>query len=278
MKEITNQELKQLQSTELDILNEFDRICKKHNIDYILTAGTLLGAIRHNGFIPWDDDIDVAMSRENYNKFIKIQKKELNNEKYYFQSMETDKEFGLPFGKLRRKNTLYLETTSPLSKEKQGIWIDIFPIDKISENKLIAFITFVRVFYYKTIIAFKLNFKYASTGIKKLIFNIIKFLSKFYSIESAKKHYYRIIEKENKKETKMCINHGGAYLLKEIVPINYYNNITNHKFENKDYYIPIKYDEFLTSIYGDYMTPPPIEKRKAHHLVEELKLPDKKTK
>ena len=104
MHKLTDKELKKLQKIELDILIEFDKICKKNNLRYVLVGGTLIGAIRHKGFIPWDDDIDVSMPRKDYNKFIKIQEKELNHNKYYFQSMETNDKFGLPFAKLRRKN------------------------------------------------------------------------------------------------------------------------------------------------------------------------------
>ena len=276
MKKINNKSLKKIQQIELEMLKEFDKICKKHNLKYILTGGTLLGAIRHNGFIPWDDDIDIAMLRKDYNKFIEIQKKELDSKKYYFQSLETDEEFGLPFGKLRRKNSIYSELTSPLKKEKQGIWIDIFPIDKIEDNKISAFFTFAKVFYYKTIISFKLNFKFASKGIKKLILNIIKFNSKFYSIERAKKHYNKLIEKSNNKNTNHYINHGGVYLLKEICPKKVFEDLTSHKFEDGNFYITKHYDEYLTNIYGNYMEPPPKEKRVSQHLVEEIKFPKNK--
>ena len=189
MHKLTNKELKKLQKIELELLIEFDRICNKHNLKYVLVGGTLIGAIRHKGFIPWDDDIDISMPRNDYNKFIEIQKKELNHNKYYFQSMETNKNFGLPFGKLRRKDSIYCESTCPIARNEQGIWIDIFPIDKISDNKILAFLDFFKVFYYKSIIAFKQNFKFASVGFKKLIFDIIKFNSKFYSIDKAKKKY-----------------------------------------------------------------------------------------
>ena len=136
MKKATKQQLRKVQLIELEILKEFDKICKDNHLRYILVGGTLIGAIRHNGFIPWDDDIDISMPRKDYNKFIKIQKKQLNHQKYYFQCMETENEFGLPFGKIRRKGSIYSETTCPLDEKKQGIWIDIFPIDKIDNNKI----------------------------------------------------------------------------------------------------------------------------------------------
>ena len=275
MKKNNTNQLKELQKIELETLKEFDKICKNNNIKYTLIGGTLLGAIRHNGFIPWDDDIDVCMLRNDYNKFIEIQKKELNNKKYYFQSMETDDEFGLPFGKIRRKDSIHSEITCPLPEKKQGIWIDIFPIDKIEDNKILAFFTFVKVFYYKSIIAFKLNFSFASKGIRRIILNIIKFNSKFYSINKTKKKYYKLIEKSNKKKTSHCISHGGVYLLKETFPKELFEEIITHKFEDSDFNIPKNYDKYLTQIYGNYMKIPPKEKQISNHLVQNIKLPKK---
>ncbi|MBR3161667.1 MAG: LicD family protein [Bacilli bacterium] len=273
MLRLTTKELQKLQGIELEVLIEFDRICKKHNLKYVLVGGSLLGAIRHNGFIPWDDDIDVSMLRDDYNKFIKIQKDELNNDKYYFQSMETDDKFGLPFAKLRRKNSIYCERSCPIEKKQQGIWLDIFPIDKISENYFCAILDFIRVFYYKNIIAFKLNFKFYSTGIKKFILYVIKFLSKFYNLEKTKKKYYATIEKHNKKDSKKVINHGGVYLLREIADEKIFTDIVTHKFEGHYFNIPKDYDEYLTRIYGDYMKLPKKKKRVSHHLIDKITFP-----
>ena len=276
MHKLTDKELKKLQSIELEILVEFDKICKKHNLKYVLVGGTLIGAIRHNGFIPWDDDIDVSMLREDYNKFVEIQKKELNHDKYYLQSMETNDKFGLPFAKLRRKNSIYCESTNPIDKNEQGIWIDIFPIDKVSNNKILAICDFIKVFYYRNIIAFKLDFKFASKGIKKLILDIIKFNSKFYNIDKVKKKYYKILEKHNRKNSNRVINHGGVYLLKEITDKKMFTDTIRHEFEKHKFTIPKDYDEYLTQIYGDYMQLPPKEKRVSHHLVEIIKFPQDK--
>ena len=275
MKKLTKKELKKIQSIELEILKEFDKICKKNNLRYVLTGGTLIGAIRHNGFIPWDDDIDIAMPRKDYNKFIEIQKKELNHNKYYFQSLETDKHYSSVGAKIRRKNSIYKETLSSLPRQNQGIWIDIFPIDNISNNKVIAFLTFVKVFYYKMMLSYKLkNTPTTDTLSEKVLLGIIKFNSNFISIDKLKKKYFKIIYKINKHETKNIINFGGVYLLKEKVSNKFINNITTHQFEGSIFNIPKNYDEYLTHIYGDYMKLPPKEKRKSNHFIEELKFPN----
>ena len=275
MKKLNNKELKKIQAIELDILKSFDKICKKNKLKYVLTGGTLIGAIRHNGFIPWDDDIDIAMPRNDYNKFIKIQKKELNKEKYYFQSIETEEKYSSVGAKIRRKNSVYKETLSSISRENQGIWIDIFPIDNISDNKISAFFTFTKMFYYKMLLSYKLKNNPTTDSLpKKILLSIIKLNSNFYSLKKLKKKYFKLITKTNKKETKNVINFGGVYLLKEKVPREFINNITTHQFEDEKFNIPKNYDEYLTHIYGDYMQLPPKEKRKSNHFIEELKFPN----
>ena len=126
-------ELKKLQNIEFEILLEFDRICKKHNIMYQLFAGTLLGAIRHRGFIPWDDDIDVCLLRKDYNVFIDVCRTELDS-KYFLQTYETDKHSIWQFAKIRKNNTLFLEDAVSECDIHHGIFIDIFPFDNVFPN------------------------------------------------------------------------------------------------------------------------------------------------
>ena len=107
-KEYDKETLTKVHEIELELLNEFVRICDKHNLTYFLVGGTLLGAVRHSGFIPWDDDIDVGMPRVDYDKFINIAKNELKND-YLLDSVETDKNYFLPFAKILKRNTLFIE-------------------------------------------------------------------------------------------------------------------------------------------------------------------------
>lgn len=105
MVELTDKQLKELQQIQLQMLLEVKRICGKYNIRYSLIGGTLLGAIRHKGYIPWDDDADIGMLREDYEKFRRVCKKELDKDKYYFQDDRNTKGYRWGYGKLRRKNT-----------------------------------------------------------------------------------------------------------------------------------------------------------------------------
>ena len=104
-KELTPKQFRKMQLTQLDMLVDFDRVCRKHGINYVIFTGTLLGAVRHKGFIPWDDDADIGILREDYEKFKKVSN-ELNPEICYFQNHETDPEYRWEYGKLRRSNTI----------------------------------------------------------------------------------------------------------------------------------------------------------------------------
>ena len=274
---LTNKQLQKMHKIQLEMLEEFDRICTKHNLKYILVGGTLLGAIRHNGFIPWDDDIDISMLREDYNKLIEIQKKELNKKKYYFQSPETDPEiFGNIFAKIRRKNSIYCEKISNTPEDKQGIWIDIFPLDNIPDNNIILKIHFIKVFILKIMYTKKMgNTNYSNSLPKKIILKLIEIYSIFYSKEQCRNKLYKNMNKYNKKNTKRFINYGGRYLLKEALDKKMVNERIKHQFEEGKYYIPKDYNEFLINFYGNnYMQLPPIEKRNQEHIIEKIKFPD----
>lgn len=131
MKQLTVEDAKQI---ELEILNYIDTLCKKHNINYIINYGTLIGAVRHEGFIPWDDDIDLSMPREDYQRFINIFQKEKS--KYKLLSLETDKNYFNNFIKITDSTTKIIDTRNTKTYES-GIFIDIFPIDRFDDPKVI---------------------------------------------------------------------------------------------------------------------------------------------
>ncbi|MDI9487826.1 MAG: LicD family protein, partial [Bacillota bacterium] len=132
---ICQYDIREVQKKLLMILIEFDRICRKHNIKYSLEGGTLLGAIKYKGFVPWDDDIDIVMERPEYERFLKVCKRELN-EDYFLQNNRTVKHFPLNYSKLHMNNTLYVQESTAFLNIHQGLFIDIFPVDKIYRGTL----------------------------------------------------------------------------------------------------------------------------------------------
>ncbi len=276
MKELSNKELRQLQETELEILIELDRICRKNKIEYSLCGGTLIGAIRHKGFIPWDDDIDVNMLRKDYDKFIKIVNKDLDKKRFYFQCIENDNDYGFPIAKLKRKDSIYAEAMSNRDIDKQNIWIDIFPIDNIKSNNFFGQLYYFKVYALKIILAYKDGFiGSVDTKKKKMFLNIAKILSIFYNRNLLKKRLQKLMRKYNNIDTKYAASFGGVYLGKEIFEKNLLEKNIETKFEGHNFRIPKKYDEYLRHYYGDYMQLPPEEKRIGHHYCEKIEFPKK---
>lgn len=265
-----NENLKKIQQIELDILIEVDRICKKYEIEYFLDFGTLLGAVRHHGFIPWDDDIDIGMTRDNYEKFLKIASSELK-EDYFLQNVHTEKETPFLYSKIRKNGTLYLQNSLKKLKIHHGIFIDIFPYDyfpEVSKNKIKFFKLMnkmhrlVSVPERVVISDNTLKWKIIS-GIRNKLYKISNFLF-------SKEKLERVIDKAMKKYSSnnsnfvMCclIPRPTPILLKNMYPFEYiaYEGIKFPVIQNRE--------EYLTKIYGDYMKLPKESERRGHEVVK----------
>lgn len=263
-KQIDDITLKKLHGVELEILKEFIRICNNNNLKYFAVGGTLIGTIRHKGFIPWDDDIDIGMPRKDYDKFISIATKEMN-EKYFIQPGHDYKNSWQPFTKIRKKDTLADEKNIAHIDYPKGIFIDIFPFDNTNTNHSILFkikcniiVTITDTIYYKW-------------GAKKIDEIRRKGLCRFFSLFSIKflkKIQLKLMTSKNNKETKYLVSYGGSYsMYKETQPKDVFFPLKTKKFEGIDIKVPNKYDAYLREIYGDYMKLPPKEKRVNHSMM-----------
>lgn len=265
------EKLAKLQKLELEMMKEFIKICDKHKLTYFIVGGTLIGAVRHKGFIPWDDDIDVAMPRPDYDKFIIIAQKELP-EGLFLQSYQTDKKYRYNFAKIRNTNTYILEKATQYSNINHGIYIDIFPIDGIKErkgkiaksvpNKIRAL--WVKEFFIAR--ASEIHKFRAKHFFKDLLVNLIAIIFLPFNIHNW---LNRSIDKSLKKvaygESAFAGSYFGRYFIKEVMPIDYYGKGTLLQFEDIQVNAPIQYDDYLTRIYGDYMKLPPKEKQVCLH-------------
>lgn len=260
MKEIVVGDMKKIQINILDLVAKY---CNKENLRYFLAYGSLLGAVRHKGYIPWDDDIDILMPRPDYEKFVKNFNIDIEEYKVYAHS--NDPEYNLPFAKVSYNKTLLIEKTD-IKFDKIGINIDIFPIDglpdsEIEQKKIVKSITMQRNL---------LNVKSISISSERLLYkNIILYLGKFFF---SLLNYRKIIEKINHKATMLSYDQSKYvgclvwnYGYKEIMTKNIFSNQTELEFEGKNYCVPGGYNEFLVNIYGDYMKLPPESERATHH-------------
>lgn len=257
--------LQDLHKVEIEILDEIDRICRKNNINYCLVGGTLLGAVRHGGFIPWDDDLDVAMPRNDYEKFIDVCKNELSDD-FYLHSIETDKTYWLPFIKIRKKYTIFEEKNTAGLGCKTGIYVDIFPLDDatVIDSSKKRFVTQV-IKEISALYLFKIGFykRHYCRPFRKAIY---WFMSMIPTVE-LHKIQNRLMKRYNGDFSKYFINYGSNYSpIKQTMPKETYIPFKEISFEGKMYFAPNDTNYYLKRIYGEnYMELPPVEKRITHN-------------
>lgn len=261
MLELDNQLLRKLQMIELEMLLEVDRICKKYGIQYMIIGGTLLGAVRHGGFIPWDDDADIAMLRSEYIRFTEVCKTELDVSKYYFQDADQTKGYRWSYGKLRRKDTLFLRENQEHMPYEQGVFIDIFPVDNVPDLYILRAINDFHCFCIRKALWSEVG-KYSDQNmIKRFLYKMMNKIPR----EKILKHYSKLVRNLNKKESRyvrialMPLPNKGFGYLKE-----WYLESREYNFEGYELQGIKNYEDFLTFEFGDFMKMPPESKRKVH--------------
>lgn len=257
--------LRLLQIELTKMLIDIDQLCKNNGINYFLDSGTLLGSVRHKGFIPWDDDIDIGMTRENYEKFLCVARKQLDS-CYLLCDWVHDKEYSNPFAKVYKLGTKYVEKTGNEIEEHKGIFIDIFPYDNLPNDnhaiiKLQKNLTLLR------------RLIYCKSGVyKKRSFLLRCFasaVSLFLNRRLLISRYNLFAQKFNNAQTDYVYAHtGNAKLGSWIISRSAIESVSSVEFENQLFEAPCDWDLYLKEAYGDYMTLPPKEKQIAPHVIE----------
>lgn len=255
-----NNTLRTLQLVELKILLEIKRVCECHDIKYFLIGGTLLGAVRHQGFIPWDDDIDIGMLRSDYIRFQEIFPHVAQPE-YSLETYNTDAGWNAVFGKVRLKDTMYYEPVCENVLENNGIWIDIFPFDNLPSSNTIKRCQSIIFTILESILWIK--YGYQKQKSQRLVGRIYQFGCKVLSIILPRQLILKtrelILQKYNKHPTEYIINWPFKSAKRE-----WFDELTELTFETIQFPVPKKYHEYLTSFYGDYMQIPPENERPQH--------------
>ncbi len=264
--------LRKVQLTQLEILKKTKHICEKYGLTYWLDSGTLLGAVRHKGFIPWDDDLDIGMFRDDYEKFLRIAPLEFG-EFYHLQQWKSDNCYGLSFAKVRKAGTVYIETKSQKSSAENGIYIDIFPYDNYG-NRLWCQGIPLKVI--KSIMQVKSGMRTWYDGERINYLTLLKnipslFLSAFFGRDYLINKYERIATRYNHMPCKYYFAQGISNYGKNIIPIDILGSFGQIQFEDDLFTVPLRYDDFLTICYGDYMKLPPEDRRENRHQIIEIK-------
>ncbi len=264
MEKLTKDIQQAVKGVELEMLKQFVSICEEYSLKYYLMGGTMLGAIRHQGFIPWDDDIDVGMPRNDYEKLLELAQ-DVIKPPYFLQNIYTDSSYPGIHSKIRNSNTTFIESTSRKLNINHGIFIDVFPLDYYPEDVE--------------------KQKRIDQGVHSLNRRISDCYYTFDTKQSFKRRMIGLIDYvkhpdarvallerdkifKSVREGGLLINWGGAWGKKEIAPAEWYGNGADAVFEGIHVKVPSDYDKWLTQVYGDYMQLPPEEKRVTHHFTE----------
>lgn len=262
MIDLDKETLRKLQLTQLELMKEVDRICRKHKIRYSLDGGTLLGAVRHGGFIPWDDDADIMMLRKEYNKFYRACKEDLNWEKYFLQEFRTDKEYRWGYSKLRKNGTVFLREGQEHVKCHYGVCIDIFIFDEVPDGYFQRRLHWIFCFVIRKGLYSIVGQIKAKTIGSKFMYSFLALFPRSFWV----KWLIKLVKNEYGRGREL-ISHLTFPNRKSIrygVSSDYYNKYTEMEFEKHSFMVIKDYDKYLTELFDDYMQLPPEEKRKTH--------------
>ena len=249
---------RQLQDVQLNILREIDRVCREHNLTYWLAFGTAIGAVRHKGFIPWDDDVDLFMTAEDLEELEKYQSSFSPN--YFIQSRRTDPEYGLMITRVRDSNTTLIENEEADRDINHGVFVDIYPLFNCPDDE-----KEYKTFYRKSLLARLLQYgrtPQTHGRVMKMGANVLLHL---YSAKRRARKVEEIYQyMKAYKETGYLtdafeVGYMAKYPKSSLFPAEWVD------FEDMKVPIPGQIDPVLRPVYGDYMQLPPEEERKVHH-------------
>ena len=262
MKEISLEESKEIQ---IGIMKFIHNFCVKNNIRYSLAYGSAIGAIRHNGFIRWDDDIVIMLLREDYNRFITLF--EDADGVYKLRSLENDKNYVLPFAKVEDTRTV-MEESSNLGNT--GIFVDVFPVDDLFDGKeesirFVLKLSFLKKCYISKTIRSMKSFSLYKIPVLWLLKIILVFVPVRFLAEK-----WTMMGKKGKEGSGYVASLYGAYKEKEVMERNIFSTFITVPFEKEIFFIVEAYDRYLCHIYGDYMKLPPEDKRHSPHGISKI--------
>lgn len=272
-KVIEGDDFRRMQLLQLDMLVELDRVCRENNIIYQIWAGTQLGAVRHKGYIPWDDDADVVMIREEYEKFKGVSN-QLNPNICFFQDHSTDSEYRWGYGKLRRTGTKYVRLGQEHIKCETGVFVDIFPLDDVPRSLVGQIMQDFHCFCIRKILWSEVG-KYSEIGFLRLWYSLLSKIPVDFAFSQLNWYAKKSRSESPNKVRTLCYTSIGKLYYKHPLkqrygmPKRWFKNTKDFEFENHILAGLEDYDEYLRYSFGDYMKLPPIEKRVQHSPVSE---------
>jgi lipopolysaccharide cholinephosphotransferase len=261
--ELTSTELRRMQMIILQNLIEFDRICRKHGIPYSIDGGTMLGAVRHKGFIPWDPDADIVIMQKDYDRFKQVCQTDLDTERFFLQDYKTDSAYRWGYARMLRKGTRYIRAGHEHIPSQNGVFLDIFTMNSVPDNKALRILHRVACYLIRKALWAEAG---KVTHPNALIRTWLGLLAAL-----PRKTVFRLRDGlaswcDRNEHTElvrhMCSPHPRR--LPYGFPRKLFDNLIEYEFEGHKLLGFKEYDFYLQSIYGDYMTPPPEAERSSH--------------
>ena len=275
LKPINDEDAKALKALLLDMYKDIASLCDKHRLDYMMGGGTCLGTIRHHGYIPWDDDLDLMMPRASYEELISCLSKGELGDMYEYDTPNATKDCKNTFLKIYRKHTFNVEITSETAPGPKGIYIDIFPMDYAPKNITRRKLKGLLSDFLQAVCTCVLYAQYPSKKYKEFMsldpealkrYKQRMFIGKLFGIIPHRKWvwWFDQFNAHTKETGLMTIPTGRKHYFGETQPSSVFLPTQKAKFEGLEVNVPADYDAYLTSLYSDYMSIPPVEKRERH--------------
>ena len=257
---LTDEEVRITQSILLEIMDDFDAMCRKHNLCHFLTGGSALGAFRENGFVPWDDDIDIMMPRKDYDQLPQIAEKEFGD-KYWVQNLKTSETFDLCFTKFRKNGTRFVELFES-EPERAGFFLDVFPLEDTYDNPVVRFVNGIideALFFIASCVRIhqqkdRLIQFFNDPNIRKSI-RLKSCIGSVFDSKKDKRKWYKRCEKwqskcNNPDSRYTTVSCGRGHYFGEMYTRNRLFPLIEHEFEGKRYFIPKECEHLLMKLYG----------------------------
>lgn len=263
---MTTEELRKISLVQLDMMDKIHEICQSQNITYFMIAGTLLGAVRHKGFIPWDLDIDIAMLRDDYERFKKVCTTHLK-QPYVYLDHHNCRLYPRPHALVSRTDTNVVTKYDPMNPKlvELGIYIDIFPLDNAPDDTVLRQKQAKTLQLIRKFKSYRIPYSYSHKKWKRNAHYVVSGLLSWLSVRRINQYQQNQMTKYAHQDTQCICSMASQYAYdKQCMDREIYGNPVLLEFEGRKYYAPEKYTEYLTHLYGDYMQLPPEEKRNAN--------------
>ena len=273
---VSEHQRRELKNMQLQLALEVKRLCEAHGIRYFLVGGSLLGAYRHGGFIPWDDDIDIGMLRTDYDAFISVASGELDP-RFHLQTWYLEDRYAIPFVKIRANHTKMVERITRSVPIHQGISIDIFPLDNAPDSTVRRLLRTFELWFLQRMIFAKCTYIMWQPGniVKRFAYALFRLIALPFPTRVLKKRYDARAQADNRRMTKEVVNAPGRYgYMRECQKRAWTEDLTTIEFEGVDFPCPVDTTGYLAFKFGDFMIPPPENLRDSGHEILKLEFGD----